>query len=59
MTKPGLLLSLDGGIDRRGCHGSIGPIKVDGRMYPFGPVGPRSAISGALLFRRNDCRLCA
>jgi len=59
MTKPGLFLSLDAGIDRRGCHGSIGTIKVDGRMYPFGPVGPRSAISGALLFRRNDCRFCA
>ena len=50
MTKPGLFLSLNAGIDRRGCHGSIGTIKVDGRMYPFGPVGPRSAISGAYFF---------
>ncbi len=55
MTKPGLFRRGHAGIeiDRRGCHGSIGTIKIDGRMYPFGPVGPRDCGSGALLFQRR------
>jgi hypothetical protein len=59
MTKPGLFRRLDAGIDRRGYRASIGTIKVDGRMYPFGPVGPRDCGSGALLLCRNDLRFRA
>jgi hypothetical protein len=42
----GLFRCLDAGIDRRGCRASVDTIEAAGRIYPFGLLGPRSAISG-------------
>ena len=48
--RPNLFRRPDAGIDRRSCGASIGAKKVAGRMYPFGPKGPRSSGSGAFTF---------